>query len=203
MIDFISNYLSSFQPKTSTEFTIFVVITMIFAALNIFLGYKLKRVWATLIGVGIGFVAGFILGGQIWQNSGAALIAGLVLAAIIGALAFFIYKLGIFLMCGTLAFLLVYQLLCGVIDDIFALIISIVFGLIVGVISIILFRPFIIVTTAVSGAFGFSNSLFALFPAAIQEQRFLGLSWPILLVGVILSAVGIIVQFVTTKKHAK
>lgn len=204
MIDFLYDYLSAFQPQTNVDFTIFVVISMIFSALNIFLGYKLKRVWSTLMGAGIGFTTGFTLGGQIWQNSGAAFIAGIVLAVILGALAFFIYKAGIFLLCGALAFLLAYPILTPLFtDNTLALILSIAVGLIFGVIAIFLLRPFIIVTTAVGGSFSFSQSLFALFPAATQTTKLFGLSWPILLVGAVLSAIGIVVQFVTTKKHGK
>lgn len=138
MIDFLTEYLSAFQPHSQTEFTIFAVISMIFSALGIFLGYKLTKLWSTLIDI-----------------------------------------------------------------PVLTLIVSIVVGIIAGVLSIILLRPFIIVTTAISGSFGFAGSLFALFPAATQSTRILGLSWPILLVGAILSIIGIVVQFVTTKKHSK
>lgn len=204
MIDFLTEYLSAFQPHSQTEFTIFAVISMIFSALGIFLGYKLTKLWSTLIGAGIGFFAGYIIGTAIWGNSGAGFIAGIVLAVILGAIAFFIYKAGIFLLCGVSAFSLVFTALSTLIDiPVLTLIVSIVVGIIAGVLSIILLRPFIIVTTAISGSFGFAGSLFALFPAATQSTRILGLSWPILLVGAILSIIGIVVQFVTTKKHSK
>ncbi|MCQ4022786.1 MULTISPECIES: TMEM198/TM7SF3 family protein [unclassified Ruminococcus] len=211
MIEYLTNYFSAFQPQSQEQFTIFVVISMIFSALSIFLGYKLTKLWSTLAGGGIGFIGGYIIGSIIWNNSGAALICAIVLALILGALAFFIYKAGVFLLCGVSVFLLTYSALSTFIDiPILTLILSIVAGIIAGVLSIILLRPFIIITTAISGSFGFAHSLFSLFPAstavpglptAAATAKFLGLSWPIMLVGAVLSIIGIIVQFVSTKKH--
>lgn len=204
MIDFLTDYFSSFQPHSQAEFTIFLVISMIFSALSIFLGYKLTRLWSTLIGAGIGFIAGFIIGETIWETSGAGFIAGIVLAVILGAISFFIYKAGVFIMCASMAFTFVYPGLSVLINiQALSLVLSIVIAIIAGVVAIIFLRPFIIVTTAIGGSFEFAQSLFSLFPAATQSSLLFGLSWPILLVGSILSVLGIIVQFVTTKKHGK
>ena len=213
MIQNLTDYFSAFQPQSQEQFTIFVVVAMIFSALSIFLGYKLTKLWSTIIGAAVGFIAGYIIGNTIWGNSGAAFIAGLVLAVILGAIAFFIYKAGVFLLCGFSAFGFAYSALSGFVGiPVVTLIISIVIGIIAGIIAIIFLRPFIIVTTAISGSFSFARSLFSLFPAtaaipglpaAAATAKILGLSWPIMLVGAVLSIIGIIVQFVSTKKRGK
>ncbi len=205
-MDFIYDWLSQFQPQGHTQvtFNIFVAVAMIFALLNTFLGFKLTKLWATLIGVLIGFAGGFALGEYIWHNSGVALICALVLAVAIGAVAFLIYKAGVFLMCGAAAFGLAYLLLDAYVDNqIINISVAAIVGILVGIISILLMRPFIIITTALGGGFSFANSLFTLLPPSMSEQQMvLGLSLPILIVGAAVAVIGIVVQFITTKKRA-
>lgn len=202
MINYLTEYLSSYQPQIENGFSTFVVISLVFSALNVLLGYKLTRLWAVLLGAGIGFVTGFILGDSIWQSSTAGLIAGIVLAVIIGALAFFIYKAGIFILCGSSAFSFFYSLLNGFDNEIIVLVLSGIAAIAAGVAAIIFLRPFIITTTSISGGLGFSQSLFTLFPAAVStSSTFLGLSWPVLIVGILTALIGIVVQFLTTKKR--
>ncbi len=206
MINYITNYiteyLSAYQPQIENGFQSFVVVSLIFSALNVLFGYKLKKLWAVLLGVGIGFLGGFILGDSIWQSANAGLIAGIALAVIIGALAFFIYKVGIFILCTSSAFSFFYVLFGSIDNEALTLALSAVAALAVGVAAIIFLRPFIIITTAISGGFGFSQALFTLFPAAVDPgSTFLGLSWPVLAVGVLTAVIGIVVQLLTTKKR--
>lgn len=213
MIQHLTDYFSAFQPQSQEQFTIFIVVSMIFSALSIFLGYKLTKLWSTLIGAAVGFISGYIIGSTIWGNSGAGFIAGLVLAVILGAISFFIYKAGVFMLCGFSALGFAYSALSGFVGiPVVTLIISIVVGIIAGVVAVIFLRPFIIVTTAISGSFSFARSLFSLFPATATvpglpataaTAKFLGLSLPIMLVGAILSIIGIVVQFASTKKKGK
>ena len=136
MIQNLTDYFSAFQPQSQEQFTIFVVVAMIFSALSIFLGYKLTKLWSTIIGAAVGFIAGYIIGNTIWGNSGAAFIAGLVLAVILGAIAFFIYKAGVFLLCGFSTFGFAYSALSGFVGiPVVTLIISIVIGIIAGIVD--------------------------------------------------------------------
>lgn len=205
MLDFLYNYFSAFQPQTHADLTIFTIISIVFAALNIFLGYRLKRLWSTLIGIGVGFFFGLILGIAIWETTMAGIIAGVILAVIFGAIAFFVYKAGIFLLCGVSAMSLFFPSISSLLENhTLAIIFSVALGIIIGVLSIIFMRPIIICATAIGGSFSFSQSLFALFPAAtLGGAKIFGLSWPIWLVGSIFAVIGIIVQLVTTKNHSK
>lgn len=205
MLDFLYDYFSAFQPHAQADLTILAIASMVFAALNIFLGYRLKRLWSTLIGVGVGFFFGLILGVAIWETMTAGIIAGVILAVIFGAIAFFIYKAGIFLLCGVSAMSLFYPSVSSLLENhTLAVILSVAIGIIIGVLSIIFMRPIIIFSTAIGGSFSFAQSLFALFPAAtLGGAKIFGLSWPIWLVGSLFAVIGIVVQFVTTKNHGK
>ena len=202
MFNYLTEYLSSYQPQMENSFQSFVVVSLVFSALNVLLGYKLTKLWAVLLGAGIGFALGFILGDSIWQSATAGLIAGIILAVILGSVAFFIYKAGIFILCGSSAFSLFYSLLNGYDNELIVIALSGIAAIAAGVAAIIFLRPFIIISTSVSGGLGFSQALFTLFPAAVSTSTtFLGLSWPVLAVGVLAAVIGIVVQFLNTKRR--
>ncbi len=204
-MDYINNWFSQYQPHSHEVFNIFIAIGMIFALLNTFLGFKLTKLWSTLIGIAVGFIFGFIAGAMIWHNDGVALICAIVLAVVLGALAFFIYKAGVFLMCGIAVLSVVFLLLdaCSL-NPAVSLSVSCIAGVIAGVLSVLFMRPFIIITTALGGGFSFAHSLFELLPAELSSNNLVfGLSLTVLLTGAVIAVLGIIVQFATTKKHVK
>lgn len=61
-VNTLESYFSSYNIiGGQVPFTICVVLSLIFAALNTLFGYKLRKVWATLVGVVVGFLIGFVI----------------------------------------------------------------------------------------------------------------------------------------------
>lgn len=80
-----------------------VVVTLIFALLQCFFGYKLLRAWITFVGFLIGFFLGMIISGALGASGYVPVIVGIIAGILIALLAFKIYLVGVFLYCGTIA----------------------------------------------------------------------------------------------------
>lgn len=167
---------------------------LIFALLGCFFGYRLIRLLVTVGGAALG-AALFIAAKLHWlpQLDFPLWAAGVLGALLIGALSCFIYKVGLFcyfaLMGGSFAGYLTPLLL---IDAQTGFWLSLAAGLVIGILGVILSRPYIICITGVSG--GLSAGLCAFSLLAVSVPAFVPM-----LCGAVLAAVGILFQFKTTK----
>lgn len=163
----------------------FLKAALIFALLNCFFGYKLRKVWSCifglLLGVGTGLAAAVYLG----QPVSIALAAGAAGGIIFTALAFLLYRIGMFFLCIGVVIMTLFQLfptptfstICG----------FVVFGVVMGFLAVIKEHNVVICITAVCGGIGSARLIMIL----------AGMKSPVLLVltAIVLTALGLVFQF--------
>lgn len=165
----------------------------VFALLNCFLGLKLIKTWVAVVGFLIGFILGFTISLSFLDNAGICVVIGLAAGLLLGALAFIIYKAGVFLFCMVLTFTFVLALVPKEWPGWIGITLGIVLGLGVGVLALLFMRPVIILSSGISGSFSAVSTMVPLFgiPGGMVTV------W---IAGIVIAAAGIFVQFKTTSK---
>lgn len=167
---------------------ILIVVSLVgflIAIIQCFFGFKLMKFWIAVQGFLIGGLIGFFLGAFITHGKFASLIFAL-LGAIGGAIiAYFLYKVGVFLKAFGLTFIIIAAIM--VLLGIFSLAIplGILIGIAAGIISVIFIQPIFILTTSISG--GMSAGSFM--ATILNTNSAVGI-----LLGIILAGLGIFVQ---------
>lgn len=146
---FINNGFLGLITEADTTYKIVgSVIALVFALLGCFFGYKLSKVFMSITGFIIGLFIGQIAASQLLHVEGFASVLCIILGgAVIAALALWIYRIGIFILCFTFAFSAAGTLFSFEGDIQFF--INIIAGLIVGVLAVKYMRPVIILTSAI------------------------------------------------------
>lgn len=163
-------------------------VGLVFALLNCFFGYKLRKIWITLVGILVGFLIGFAVVMFLSTNLIASLIIGVITGILLGIISFKLYLVGIFLLCGASAFFLVYS--CIPVDWL-RILLGFIAGIAVGILAVKFVRPVTILSTGINGGFTAGQAIFSAFQIT---------SWQYFPIGAILAVLGILVQFKTTKK---
>lgn len=146
----------------------------VFALLNCFMGYRLRKVWGCLLGFLAGGAGGSVVGYFYTNDWMLALAAGAGGALILGFLAWVFYKLGVFVMCTGF----VYFMIISFFEDPSAMshLIALVIGVFVGTLALGFERQLVIAITAFCGGIGGMGLLLSM--AGIQSgaaQLLLGL----------------------------
>ena len=193
--NFINNGLIGLVTEADTTYKIAgSVIALILALIGCFFGY-----------MGItGFIAGAIIGqivaSQILHVEGFASVLCIILCgAVIASLAFWIYRIGIFILCFALAFSAAGTLFPFEGDvQFFA---NVITGLIVGVLAVKYMRPVIILTSAIVCG----TSAAGLLPGVTEYMGITTLSSlnSSAALTLALCVLGSAVQFLTTKEPVK
>ncbi len=190
-IGVVSSYLDGIN---NTIRIVGIVISLIIALAGCFFGYRLYRFFIGLAGFIIGAIIGIFIGGTLLSLSG----VGIVICALIGAVLLAIFsariaKAGIFILCFGLAFTIAAALLPITGDLQFFL--SVVIGLLIGILAVRFLRPVIILSSAIVCGFWAGSLLVSLGEAAgvafLASNR--------ILLTIVLILLGILVQFLTTK----
>lgn len=131
------------------------VITAIAAVCALFWGYKLLKFWIGLIGFLIGAMLGAVAG--ILLKADTPVLIGTVLAAgvIFASLAFFFYKMGIFLVVAVNGYGIASTLLKSLDGDKklwWVILVCAAVGIGCGILATVFVRPVVIVLTAFGGA---------------------------------------------------
>ena len=188
MLDVLNDFMTKFGQVA-------VVFSVAFALLQCFLGYRLLKVWVTVIGFLVGFALGFgissvLIKGEAYLPAVIGLVAGILL----GLIAFKLYLAGVFVFCGFIAFAAVRTIPLP--DEQVWNIVLMVLA-VAGILAVKFSRPCIIAITAVSGAFNAVHSLKTPIPV-LGSNYALGL-----VVTLVIAALGIAVQFATTKEVSR
>ena len=152
--NFINNGLVGLVTEADTTYKIAgSVIALILALIGCFFGYKLSRLFMGITGFIAGAIIGQIVASQILHVEGFASVLCIILCgAFIASLAFWIYRIGIFILCFALAFSAAGTLFPFEGDvQFFA---NVITGLIVGVLAVKYMRPVIILTSSIVCARG-------------------------------------------------
>ncbi|MDD7113794.1 MAG: hypothetical protein PUH88_04910 [Lachnospiraceae bacterium] len=194
----IGNYIENLD---STYKMVGISISLIIALLGCFFGFKLSKLFMSLTGFFTGAIIGGIVGVKFLNLSGilialAVIICGLLLAFF----AYRIYQAGIFILCFGLAFMAGASFLPFTGDIQFFLSVLIGFG--IGALALKFIRPVIICTSAIVCGFSAAGLLITV----CETMGIYSFSIPQTLLAIIISVLGIAVQFLTTtdktnKKH--
>lgn len=158
---------------------------LVFALLNCFFGYKLRKLWSCIFGLLLGIGTGLAAAVYLDQPVKFALIAAAAAGLLFMALAFLLYRIGMFFLCIGAVIMTLFQLfplptfsaICG----------FVVFGLVVGFLSVIKEHTIVICITSICGGVGSAKLIFLLLA---NDNTFLTI-----LLSVILSALGLVFQF--------
>ena len=199
--NFINNGLIGLVTEADTTYKIAgSVIALILALIGCFFGYKLSRLFMGITGFIAGAIIGQIVASQILHVEGFASVLCIILCgAVIASLAFWIYRIGIFILCFALAFSAAGTLFPFEGDvQFFA---NVITGLIVGVLAVKYMRPVIILTSAIVCG----TSAAGLLPGVTEYMGITTLSSlnSSAALTLVLCMLGIAVQFLTTKEPVK
>ena len=199
--NFINNGLVGLVTEADTTYKIVgSVIALVLALIGCFFGYKLSRLFMSITGFIAGAIIGQMVASQFLHVEGFASVLCIILGgAIIAALAFWIYRIGIFILCFTLAFSAAGTLFPFEGDIQFF--VNIIAGLIVGVLAVKYMRPVIILTSAIVCG----SSAAGLLPGVTEYMGITALSslHSSATLTLVLCVLGIAVQFLTTKAPVK
>lgn len=97
--------VKGFQEEIPWQYLVVIaLIAAVFSALNCFLGYRLRKVWSCLLGIAFGGGGGAAAIYLVLHDKNLALMGGAFCALLFGALAWVLYKFGVFVMCGGLVY---------------------------------------------------------------------------------------------------
>ncbi|MBW9150659.1 DUF4203 domain-containing protein [Clostridium estertheticum] len=164
---------------------IIAVVMFLFTSLQCFLGYKLFKFWVAICGFFTFGIMGGVVSNISSDNAGMLMLI-VILSGLLGVfITFKLYKLGIFILCGFMGFLLGYVLTQSIT-------LGIIMALVLGVLSVFFVRPVIIVSTSLLGGL----------IAGISLAKVLGISSfaTSIIIGVLFAIFGMLVQFATNKK---
>lgn len=165
--------------------TSLLIAAAVFALLNCFFGYTLRKVWSVLLGFGIGSAGGMLLATYTDQNSQMVLGVTVGLGLIFGLLALLLYRIGtFFLMAGFLSFAF-YKLLSP--KDLIMLLFLIGIAVVIALIGVPFERITVILITSVCGAL-----ISVTLAYDLQKTAYDLVMWGIIL---ILAALGMVFQF--------
>ena len=175
------------------------VAVLILALVFAFFGYKAMRVFSTLVGLFIGAVAGYGIASALKLPFVWTLVIPAVLAVGLAVLAWFFYKGGIFVLilfaAAFVAFTFVHEY-AGIDRVVIEWVIAGIIGAVFAVLTMIVYRPLLIISSALTGGYVFSTLLFSKVRIPDAKTNMIC----VLTVGGVLFLAGMLFQFLTTKK---
>ena len=175
------------------------VAVLILALVFAFFGYKAMRVFSTLVGLFIGAVAGYGIASALKLPFVWTLVIPAVLAVGLAVLAWFFYKGGIFVLilfaAAFVAVTFVHEY-AGIDRVVIEWVIAGIIGAVFAVLTMIVYRPLLIISSALTGGYVFSTLLFSKVHIPDAKTNMIC----VLTVGGVLFLAGMLFQFLTTKK---
>lgn len=166
------------------------VANIIGGALGCFLGYKLMRLWIVIGGALGGFVTGYYIAMNYTDNDLIGAVAGILSGIILAMIAYNIYLIGVFLLCGVLGLLLSSMVIQP--NSSMMFFICVVIGVITAVLSVKFVRPMIILTTSFQGGLTMASGIVVL--CALDNELFMAG------IGVAIGIFGCLVQFLISAR---
>ena len=203
----LQEYFYNQFPIIEQNNLIVIITALVIALLYVFFGYKLLRVYISLLGFLIGFALGIVICAVFdLSNTTAVIVIICVCAVALAALGFWLYKAGLFVMILLSLFPIILSIVSEftTIQPVFMWIGSILFALVLAILAIFFVRPVVIIVTAFSGGLSIANLIInSLLPEIAQVNTVDGARIFMLIIGGVIAVLGIYFQFVTTKPAAK
>lgn len=175
------------------------VICLVLGLVACFWGYRLQKLWIALFAFGVGFVLVKNIVAQFTSYQGAIMGSAIVFACIIAGLSFNIYLVGLFLAAAGAAVWVSCQLIP---NQWVGLFVGVLAGFFLGMLAVKANRPVVILLTGILGGLAAGKYLFGLLSGVPQAAFTAQYTWLPLVVGGVLAAAGVLVQFRTTT-HAQ
>ena len=199
----LQEYFYNQFPIIEQNNLIVIITALVIALLYVFFGYKLLRVYISLLGFLIGFALGIVICAVFdLSNTTAVIVIICVCAVALAALGFWLYKAGLFVMILLSLFPIILSIVSEftTIQPVFMWIGSILFALVLAILAIFFVRPVVIIVTAFSGGLSIANLIInSLLPEIAQVNTVDGARIFMLIIGAVIAVLGIYFQFVTTK----
>lgn len=165
-------------------------LTLLFYVAESFLGYRLIRSWISVLGFAFGVVLGYRLIHLFTDQALYAFLGAILCGVLLSVLSYRVYLVGVFLIAAYGIFQVAQTLLPQ--NGRLLTLAALLLGLAAGYLAVKFMRPAIIIITAFHGGVmaGRYLPLFISLPAGCNA----------LFVGFVLGAIGMVVQFLTSKK---
>ena len=203
----LQEYFYNQFPIIEQNNLIVIITALVIALLYVFFGYKLLRVYISLLGFLIGFALGIVICAVFdLSNTTAVIVIICVCAVALAALGFWLYKAGLFVMILLSLFPIILSIVSEftTVEPVFMWIGSILFALVLAILAMFFVRPVVIIVTAFSGGLSIASLVVNnLLPEIAQVNTTDGARIFMLIIGGVIAVLGIYFQFVTTKPAAK
>jgi hypothetical protein len=203
----LQEYFYNQFPIIEQNNLIVIITALVIALLYVFFGYKLLRVYISLLGFLIGFALGIVICAVFdLSNTTAVIVIICVCAVALAALGFWLYKAGLFVMILLSLFPIILSVVSEftTVEPVFMWIGSILFALVLAILAMFFVRPVVIIVTAFSGGLSIASLVVNnLLPEIAQVNTTDGARIFMLIIGGVIAVLGIYFQFVTTKPAAK
>ncbi len=194
LLTILDQFLNLLNQQSAAESYPLFIASLLVSLLVCFVGYRLTKFFVALIGFGVGAAIGTAVSNQFFDSEVITLLIAVIAGFFVAMLAVYIYGMGVFLLaffCGAAtAGSIVVRFVS---DQMVVYILMGAIGLLVAVLSVIFLKPFLIVLTAVEGGFKAAQYLAILIPFTAV--------WFMPVLAVVLVALGILIQFLTTKNY--
>lgn len=160
------------------------IVAVLIGLMSCFFGYKLNKTLIAIMGLIIGFNLGIVVLPNFITDQTIIYIVSAIIALLFGFISYNLYLVGIFLLCAITVYSLCNNL--GLESNI-QTIISVISGIIAGILGVKFTRPLIIISTSLAGATTIIENVF--FLLNIQNNIFE------LLLFLIIAILGITYQF--------
>ena len=144
----LQEYFYNQFPIIEQNNLIVIITALVIALLYVFFGYKLLRVYISLLGFLIGFALGIVICAVFdLSNTTAVIVIICVCAVALAALGFWLYKAGLFVMILLSLFPIILSIVSEftTIQPVFMWIGSILFALVLAILAIFFVRPVVII----------------------------------------------------------
>ena len=165
------------------------ILYALIALAGCFFGYRLMKFWIGLVGFVLGAVIAYSCADLYMDKGWLLWLITIGVGIVFALIAYKLYMAGIFLLCGGLAFMLSRGLIQP--DIWWKTVICVVIGIVVGSVAMMFVKPMIILSTGIHGGISAAGTLLAAFNVTSQMI--------ILVVGIVVSVIGIVFQFSSTK----
>lgn len=188
--------LSLFQQKSmelTQEVMIPLIIIAVIGLLFCFLGLKMVRIWAGLLGLSVGLLGGAFAADYFGAGATVSWIIGLAVGLILAALAVKFYVAGVMIVAWGMGISVGMYFIKPV--DWTGVLICVGIGLVLGLIALKFAEPVIMILTSIYGGFAGGQAVGAMISAENGTLK--------LVIIAVLIVLGVIVQFLLESKRKK
>lgn len=180
-----------------------MISVLVVALLYVFFGYKLLRVYISILGLILGAFIGVVICAVLDLTSTTVVLVIIGVSALALAVAgFLLYKVGLFVLIvlSILPVVLTIVKEFATVQPVFMWVGSALIALILAVLAMFFVRPVVIIATAFSGGISIANLIVNnILPEIAEMNTKEGARIFMLIIGLVIAVLGIYFQFMTTK----